>query len=163
LPGLHAGDRSGQQANHTALARSGQMEDGQVVELLGIRLDPSGRDDPTPSVGPNGGVEEVVFGVSVVPESLDHGEQYDRVLVCLQGVAGQRDRHQLAGLGVPGPLAGDQLHAPREDLQGGFTGAFVLVEPVAGQERDQGLSQTVVVAAEQGVRAAPGRSLPGAA
>ena len=78
----------------------------------------------------------------------------------MQGVPLRRNRDVVAGLAVPGVVAGRQAHVTLQHLQRRLTGAVVFGQVVAGEQGQHGLPQFVGVTTVDGVRGPPAVRLP---
>jgi hypothetical protein len=97
----------------------------------------------------------VVIGpFAVALNRFGDGEQHDAVIDGVQAVAGDGDDEVIAGAAVPAGGGAGQPNASVQHLQCGLAGALVVVEAGARGQRNQSLSQRVLVSAVHGVRAA---------
>ena len=67
----------------------------------------------------------------------------------------------IAGPAVPTHVTGRQLNSPLNDLQGRLAGVLMIVEDALSHQRDQGLTQDMLVTAVDGVGAAAAGAVVG--
>ncbi|EOM77789.1 hypothetical protein Rrhod_0857 [Rhodococcus rhodnii LMG 5362] len=89
--------------------------------------------------------------------SHGHGEQERRVLEGLHAVPRGRQHDQITRRALPDVVAGDELESPVEDDESRLAGAVVLRQLLARRQRDDRLTQTPAMAAEDRGRAASAR------
>jgi hypothetical protein len=96
----------------------------------------------------------VIAGCALPLNRFGDGEQNDAVVDGVQAVAGGGDDEVIAGAAIPAGVGTGQPNPPGQYLQRGVARTFVIIETGARGQRNQGLSQRVLVTAVHGVRAA---------
>jgi len=89
---------------------------------------------------------------------LAHGQQDRGILDGMQGMPGSGHDEKITGTAFPGRVSGGQPHPAAQHLDGGLAGILVLGQRGAGRHGEHRLTQRVLVAAVDGLGAAPGRS-----